>query len=75
MARIQITPDSLKLINRITKHIDRDFEDVENTYGYLKLRKIRRVLVGQISLENQNMSSIITENKYLLLTKTKETPN
>ena len=74
VARVQITPDSLKLINRINKtYWTGDFEDVENTYGIpSNYEKLEGVLVGQISLENQNMSSIITENKYLLFNKNKK---
>ena len=77
VARIQITPDSLKLINRINKtYWTGDFEDVENAYGIpANYEKLEGVLVGQIPLKNQNMSSIITENKYLLFNKNnKETP-
>ena len=34
VARIQVTPDSLKLINRINKtYWKGDFQDVESTYG------------------------------------------
>ena len=74
VARIQITPDSLKLMNRINKtYWTGDFEDVENTYGIpANYEQLEGVLVGQISLENQNMSSIILENKYLLFNKKKK---
>ena len=77
VARIQVTPDSLKLINRINKtYWKGDFQDVESTYGIsANYEQLEGVLVGQISLENQKMKSIVLENKYLLFNKNKkETP-
>ena len=74
VARIQITPDSLKLMNRINKtYWIGDFEDVESVYGIpANYEQLEGVLVGQISLENQKMSSIVLENKYLLFNKSKK---
>ena len=77
VARLQITPDSLKLMNRINKtYWKGDFEDVESAYGIpAKYEQLEGVLVGQISLENQKMRAIVSENKYLLFNKSKkETP-
>ena len=74
VARIQITPDSLKLMSRINKtYWTGDFEDVESVYGIpANYEQLEGVLVGQISLENQKMRSIISENKYLLFNKSKK---
>ena len=74
VARIQITPDSFKLMNRINKtYWIGDFEDVESAYGIpANYEQLEGVLVGQISLENQKMSSIVSENKYLLFNKSKK---
>ena len=74
VARIQITPDSLKLINRINKTFwTGDFEDLESTYRIpAKHEKLEEILVGQISLDNQKMKSIVSENKYLLFNKNKK---
>ena len=74
VARIQITPDSFKLMNRINKtYWIGDFEDVESAYGIpANYEQLEGVLVGQISLENQKMSSIVSENKYLLFSKSKK---
>ena len=71
VARIQITPDSLKLMNRIDKtYWAGEFEDVQNTYGlHSNYKQLEEVLTGQISLDNQKMRSIISENKYLLFNK------
>ena len=77
VARIQITPDSLKLMNRINKtYWVGDFEDLENSYGIpVNYKQLEQVLVGQISLENHKMRSIVSENKYLLFNRNnKETP-
>ena len=77
VARVQITPDSLRLMNRINKtYWIGDFEDVENTYGIPAVyEQLEGALVGQISLENQNMTSIVSDNQYLLFNKSKkETP-
>ena len=77
VARIQITRDSLKLMNRINKtYWTGDFEDVENAYGIsANYEQLEGVLAGQISLETQKMRSIVSENKYLLFNKNKkETP-
>lgn len=77
VARIQITPDSLKLMNRINKtYWVGDFEDLENSYGIpLNYKQLEQVLVGQISLENHKMRSIVSENQYLLFNRNnKETP-
>jgi len=74
VARVQITPDSLKLINRINKtYWSGDFEDVESAYGMpVNYEQLEGILVGQISLENQKMRSIVSENKYLLFNKSKK---
>ena len=71
VARIQITPDSLKLMNRINKtYWVGDFEDLEASYGVpAKYKQLEQVLVGQISLENCKMRSIVSENKYLLFNR------
>ena len=74
VARIQITPDSLKLMNRINKtYWTGGFEDVESAYGIpANYQQLEGILVGQISLENQKMRSIVSENKYLLFNKSKK---
>ena len=74
VARIQITPDSLKLMNRINKtYWTGGFEDIESAYGIpANYQQLEGVLVGQISLENQKMRSIVSENKYLLFNKSKK---
>ena len=74
VARIQITPDSLKLMNRINKtYWIGDFEDIESVYGIpANYKQLEGILVGQISLENQKMRSIVSENKYLLFNKSKK---
>ena len=74
VARIQITPDSLKLMSRINKtYWTGGFEDIESVYGIpANYEQLEGVLVGQISLENQKMRSIILENKYLLFNKSKK---
>tara|TARA_B100000900_G_scaffold347860_1_gene313269 strand:- start:12791 stop:13543 length:753 start_codon:yes stop_codon:yes gene_type:complete len=74
VARIQITPDSLKMMNRINKtYWSGDFEDVESAYGIpTNYEQLEGILVGQISLEKQKLRSIISENKYLLFNKSKK---
>ena len=74
VARIQITPDSLKLMNRINKtYWIGNFDDIESVYGIpANYEQLQGVLVGQISLENQKMMSIVSENKYLLFNKSKK---
>ena len=76
-ARIQITPDSLKLMNRINKtYWTGGFEDLDSAYGIpANYEQLEEILVGQISLENQKLRSVVSDNKYLLFSKDKkETP-
>ena len=74
VARIKITPDSLKLMSRINKtYWTGGFEDIESVYGIpANYEQLEGVLVGQISLEHQKMRSVVTENKYLLFNKSKK---
>ena len=74
VARIQITPDSMKWMNRINKtYWIGDFKDLEKVYGTpVNYKNLEEVFVGQISLEKQKVRSIISDNKYLLLNKNKK---
>lgn len=74
VARIQITPDSLKLMNRINKtYWVADFAEADQLLGVsVNYKQLESALVGQISLGNQKLKSIISEGKYLLFNKSKK---
>lgn len=74
VARIQITPDSLKLINRINKtYWVADFEEADQLLGVaVNYKQLESALVGHISLENQKLKSIVSEGKYLLFNRSKK---
>ena len=74
VARIQITQDSLKLINRINKtYWIGDFEDIGSVYGIpANYNQLQGILVGHISFENTKIRSVISENKYLVFNKNKK---
>lgn len=74
VARIQITPDSLKLMNRINKtYWTADFEKADQLLGVsVNYKQLESALVGCVSFENQKMKSTTSEGKYLLFNKSKK---
>ena len=74
VARIQITPDSLKLMNRINKtYWTADFAEADQLLGVsINYKQLEGALVGHIFFKNQRLKSIVSEGKYLLFNKSKK---